>query len=221
VKVLLLGDSVAYTLAQNIEAPAKTMGVDVRNGAILGCGVVLGSPYRYFGAVKTDDPQCTHWTDLWSQAMAANNPDAVLVLVGRWEVMDRSYEGAWTHVGEPAFDDYVRQQLDTTLTLAGSSGAAVAVATAPYYRRGERPDGGLYPEDDPSRVDRYNQLLADVVARHPGVHVLDLHTRLAPNGVYTAVVDGVKVRYDGVHIGPQGAKLLAPWLLPQLTGLVP
>ena len=41
---------------------------------------------------------------------------------------------------------------------------------------------------------------------------LDLNKKLCPDGVYTAKVDGIKVRSDGVHLTPEGVKLLTPWL---------
>jgi lysophospholipase L1-like esterase len=92
----------------------------------------------------------------------------------------------------------------------------VVFLTAPYYKRGETPDGGRYPEDDPARVDRFNAIVRDVAARHPGVRVVDLHATLAPDGVFTKRIGGVLVRYDGVHISGSGARLIRPWLVSEL-----
>jgi lysophospholipase L1-like esterase len=88
--------------------------------------------------------------------------------------------------------------------------------TAPYYKRGERPDGGRFPEDDPARVDRFNEILRAVAARHPDVTVVELGAKLAPEGVFTKHVAGQLVRYDGVHISTAGARMVQPWLYPQL-----
>ena len=44
------------------------------------------------------------------------------------------------------------------------------------------------------------------------VAILDLNKKLCPDGVYTAKVDGIKVRSDGVHLTPEGVKWLTPWL---------
>ncbi len=38
--------------------------------------------------------------------------------------------------------------------MLSSTGARVIIASEPYNRRGEQPDGSLNPEDDPARVDR-------------------------------------------------------------------
>jgi lysophospholipase L1-like esterase len=149
-------------------------------------------------------------------------PDVVVLITGRWELMDRVVSNSWTHIGEAAFDDYLRSELDQAMEVLGRRGAAVAVTTAPYFRRGLRPDGGLYPEDVPDRVDRFNAVLREVASRRPGrVAVVDLGSRLTPGG-FTRVVDGVTVRADdGVHLSPEGGRWLAPWLLGQLVPLAP
>jgi lysophospholipase L1-like esterase len=95
----------------------------------------------------------------------------------------------------------------------------VVLCTYPYTRRGERPDGGLYPEDDPARIRRWNTLLHEAAARHPGVaQVADTGAVLDPGGGYTPTVNGVVVRSDGLHLTPAGSDLLARWLLPRLAG---
>lgn len=42
--------------------------------------------------------------------------------------------------------------------------------------------------------------------------MIDLNKKLCPDGVYTAKVDGIKVRSDGVHLTQEGVKWLIPWL---------
>ncbi len=72
--------------------------------------------------------------------------------------------------------------------------------TAPYTRRAERPDGGLYDEDLPERVDAWNRLLREVAARHPTkVTVFDLNRVVCPDGEFTWSIDGLRVRTDGLH----------------------
>ncbi|MDQ0577953.1 SGNH hydrolase domain-containing protein [Streptomyces rishiriensis] len=103
------------------------------------------------------------------------------------------------------------------MDIGAARGARVLLATEPCNHRGERLDGGLWPEDQPSRVDRWNQLLREVAARHRGtVATLDLARRLCPGGAFTWQVDDVQVRSDGVHLTPQGSRWLEPWLALQL-----
>jgi len=90
------------------------------------------------------------------------------------------------------------------------------VTTEPYNRRAEKPDGSLYPEDQPTRVERWNTLLRSVVAQRKNASVLDLNEKLSPNGYYQAKVNGIRVRSDGVHPTPEAVEWLTPWLVEAL-----
>jgi peptidoglycan/LPS O-acetylase OafA/YrhL len=212
-KVAVFGDSVSLTLALYLP---PTPGIRFTDYSVLGCGVVTGGPYRHTGTQYPGNPVCDAWPRRWLRQIRADRPDEVLLFVGRWETMDRYYQGRWQHIGDAAFDNHLAALLGQAITLLGSTGARVVVATEPYNRGGEQPDGSLYPEDDPSRVTVWNWLVRAVVAEHPGAEVLDLNRELCPNGTFTWDVDGVQVRSDGVHLTPQGVQWLAPWLLRQL-----
>ncbi|HUO36472.1 MAG TPA: SGNH hydrolase domain-containing protein, partial [Mycobacterium sp.] len=139
-------------------------------------------------------------------------PDVVLLIIGRWETIDRVNEGHWTHIGDPAFNQYLTGELRRALDILGSTGARIVVTTEPYNRRGEKPDGSLYAEDQPLRVDEWNALLRRVVGQRRNITVLDLNDKLCPDGYYTAKVDGILMRSDGVHPTPEAVKWLTPWL---------
>ena len=221
-RVLVLGDSVALTLAQGLAGRAQKAGMATSSAALLGCGVARGGPLRHGGREQREPASCPTWPAHWSKALDAQDPDVVVVVVGRWEVVDRFWEGRWAHLGEADYDRYIEAELDEAVGLAAARGARVALATAPYYSRGERPDGGRWPEDDPRRVDRLNELVRSVAGRHPGtVNTIDLGGKTAKDGGYTRSLDGVQLRYDGVHLTPTGVRWLAPWLLPQIEALGP
>ena len=99
----------------------------------------------------------------------------------------------------------------------------MALFTAPYYDGFERLDGGHWPEDDPHRVDRFNQILRGIARRRPGVvRVVDVGRVFSPKGRYTSRIGGVAVRTDdGVHVTAEGARLLTPKVLPQLAAMGP
>ena len=124
--------------------------------------------------------------------------------------------GRRTDIFDAEFAAYVTDQVDQSLVVAGRSGAAVALLTAPYYRGAERPDGGQWPENDPLRVDRFNDIVREVAARHPEVLLVDLGRHTNPSGRFTATIDGVRMRRDGVHYTIQACRWFAPWLGPQL-----
>jgi peptidoglycan/LPS O-acetylase OafA/YrhL len=211
--VAVFGDSVSLTLA--LYMPPEP-GIRFTDYSVLGCGIVVGGPFRLQGQEWPDIPKCDAWPHRWLRQLRADRPDEVLLLVGRWETMDRYYEGLWVHLGDPVFDRFLTGLLSRAITLLGSTGARVVVATEPYNRGGEQPDGSLYPEDNPSRVNVWNRLVRAEAAKHPGTRVLDLNRKLCPNGRFTWTVDGVQVRSDGVHLTSQGVRWLAPWLVRQL-----
>jgi peptidoglycan/LPS O-acetylase OafA/YrhL len=207
--VAVFGDSIAWTLMRYLP---PTPGLNFTDYTTIGCGIARGGPYRYFGQTLIQKPECDAWPSRWAQRINHDRPDVVLLIIGRWEIVDRMHEGRWTHVGDPVFDAYLRAELGRALDIVGSTGARVVVTTEPYNRRGEKPDGSLYPEDDPDRVDDWNNLLRRVVGQRQNVTVLDLNRKLGPNGAYTTKVDGIRLRSDGVHPTPEAVEWLTPWL---------
>ncbi len=208
-RVAVFGDSVAWTLMRYLP---PTPGLSFTNYTTIGCGVARGGPYRYAGEKLDQKPECDAWPSRWSQRISHDRPDVVLLIIGRWEVVDRVNEGDWKHIGDDAYDAYLRGELQRALDILTSTGARVVVTTEPYNRRGERPDGSPYPEDQPVRADRWNTLLRSVIGKRRDVTVLDLNKKLCPNGYYTNKVDGIKMRMDGVHPTPEAVKWLTPWL---------
>lgn len=215
-RVAFFGDSVAWSTASAITVGAASQGVDVVNAGIWGCGTVRGTPFRYFGKTYDVIPNdCANWPAQWQAAVDREKPHVAVVMVGRWELMDRVHGGRWTHVGDPAFDAYLASELDLAIAIAGSRGARVVVATTPYYRRGDAPGGGTWPEDEPHRVDKVNAILRDAAARNR-VGIVEYGALLSPDGALAMEIEGVRVRTDGVHIAPSAGPWMAPRLLPAI-----
>ncbi|HEX7322651.1 MAG TPA: acyltransferase family protein [Mycobacterium sp.] len=207
--VSVFGDSIARTLMQYLP---PTPGYSFLDHTVIGCSIVRAGPYRYSGKTLEQKSECDDWPGRWTRQVTKDQPDAVVLIIGRWETVDRVNEGRWMHIGDPTFDAYLASELRRALEVLSATGARVVVATVPYSRYGERADGSLYPEDQPGRVDQWNTLLRRVAGNLPGVRLMDLNKKLCPNGVYTAKVDGIKVRSDGVHLTPEGVAWLTPWL---------
>ncbi len=207
--VSVFGDSIGWTWMHYLP---PTPGFTFVDHTVIGCSLVRGTPYRYIGKTLEQRAECDGWPIRWSTQINQDQPDVALLIIGRWETVDRVNEGQWTHIGDPTFDAYLNAELQRALNIAGSTGVRVVVATVPYSRGGEKPDGRLYPEDQPDRVNQWNTMLRDAAGQHPNVSILDLNKKLCPDGVYTAKVDGIKVRSDGVHLTPEGVKWLTPWL---------
>jgi hypothetical protein len=213
-RVTFFGDSVSWSLGTYLPEQDE---LEVRVRAVPGCGIARLPEIRYIGEPHGNYPGCDTWDERWRRGVAADDPDVAVVLLDRWELMDRQLNGRYQHIGEPEFDAYLNQELDLALGIVGARGARVVVLTAPYTRRAERPDGGLWPEDTPQRVDAWNVLLRAAADRHRAA-VVDLNTRVCPDGKFTWRAGGVQIRSDGLHFTPAGVRQhIAPWLLPQLA----
>jgi peptidoglycan/LPS O-acetylase OafA/YrhL len=221
VHAVLLGDSVALTLGDGLLDREGAYGIDLIDGGLIGCGVLGAGQIRVQGVVTTMPAGCARWEVGWRALVSQQRPAVAAILVGRWEVVDRRFDGRWTHIGEPAFDAFVSAQLRRAIADASSTGARVMVITSPHFVGVERPDGGRWPEDDPARVDEFNRLLRAVVAEAgPRVSVFDLDAYAEPSGHFVTRVDGVTMRMaDGVHFTQAGADLLAPVVLQQILRL--
>ena len=138
--------------------------------------------------------------------------------LGRWEVTDHLLDGQWVHVGEPVWDDHLTADLQSAIAIFHAFGARVVLFTMPYLDPTDRqPDGLPWSENSPARAQAYNALVRQVARADPQeVSVIDLNRMLDPDGVYTASLDGLDVRYDGIHISPAGGQLLQRQILPPI-----
>ena len=230
VRVAVLGDSVAWRLgfALLADQPQQTFNVDIDNGAIVACGIVRSTSYVAHGVPDAMASQCNpttpasgQWPAQWKGNIDEFHPNVVMILAGRWEVMDRQIAGRWTHIGEPAFDAELTRSLEQAVQVASSNGADVVLMTAPCFGSGEQANGQAWPEDSATRLALYNGLVRRVAAEHPAtVRVEDFGATVCPGGVYTTTVDRVLLRDgDGVHIVPTSAagQWLAAHILPEVV----
>ena len=181
----------------------------------------MALPLEDQGVVGDPFPECPQWPIWWKNDVAFYKPKVVCLITGYWEAMSRMYQGKWQQLGDPAFDSYVTSQLEKAISILSASGAKVALFTSPYFENGEQPNGDLWPEADPARVDEYNDIVTEVASQHPRVvTVIPFGAYLDPQGHFTSTIDGITVRAsDGVHTTFAGDQYLAPKLLPEIMRL--
>ncbi|MGH9081537.1 MAG: acyltransferase family protein [Acidimicrobiales bacterium] len=220
VKVLVVGDSLAFTLELGLGEHERSYGVESQDGSILGCGITDGAEVQLQGVDSPVAAPCANnlWPRMWRADLAKDKPDVVMILAGRWEVANRTYEGKWTDIANPAYAAYVRRQLQYAVRLAGSGGAQVVLLTAPCFDSGEQPDGNPWPEDSRQRLSIYNGLVRQVAATSPHTSLLDLNAMVCPGGKYEEYLDGVQIRgSDGVHFTLGGGNVFASRIWPSVV----
>ncbi len=221
-RALLIGDSMALTLGEGVSRSSTSWGVDVTNAGAVGCDLDPQSTVNVMGTVSKAAQGCPEWRATWARSVAAINPDVVVVLLGRWEEIDRLYDGRWTSVGQPAFDAHLRSELGQIVSICSARGAEVVFLTLPYIAQTTvQPDGAPWDMNLPSRTNAYNSDVRSVVAAHKSESaIVNLNQMLDPQGHYVSYIDGIRVRSsDNEHISVAGGEWLRSLLLPQLAEL--
>ncbi|MDT5165193.1 MAG: hypothetical protein QOC88_2087, partial [Mycobacterium sp.] len=118
--VSVFGDSIGWTMMHFLP---PTPGFQFVDHTVIGCSLVRGGPYSYLGQALDQKSECESWPGRWTSQMAVDQPDAVLLVIGRWETVDRVNEGRWTHIGDPAFDSYISAELRRAVDILSFSGA--------------------------------------------------------------------------------------------------
>jgi peptidoglycan/LPS O-acetylase OafA/YrhL len=215
-RVLVVGDSVAASLGHGMLPVQSQAGIVVSNEGYIGCGIARGGATSF--KAYTQPAACLTWPQRWKALVDAFRPDVTLVLLGRWEVLDRVHDGQWMHIGEPAFDAYLRSELELATSVLTSEGGRVAFLTAPCnnHELADLASPGRLPPDDAHRVELFNEMQASVAAEHPGVTMMvPLADLLCPGGRYVASISGVPLRTsDGVHFMPLAGRLFVRAELP-------
>ncbi len=225
VKLLLVGDSTAYTLGLGLSAYQSDYDIEMKNSGIFGCGVTDGAEVELQGVVSQMNSYCTgapgteSWSQVWQHDLSTFDPNVVMILAGRWEVTNRTYKGRWTNIMQPQYAGYVERQLKSAVTLAGSRGAKVILLTAPCYDTGEQPSGQPWPEDSPQRLAKYNSIVRSVGSTEPNTTVINFTTLACPSDHYQTYIDGVDARYDGVHFTIAGGVVFESALFPAVARL--
>lgn len=218
-RIAVFGDSTGAVLAVGLHhwLGARGTGEPRRGVAQLGCPLATEGRYRFQGKELAPPEHCQDWHDAWPAAVRDYRPDVAVVLLGPWEVCDRQLPGdpSWRHLGDPVLDDFYRRELLAAVDRLSADGALVVWLTHPTIEVRDPKTGAApatpYPESDPKRMARLDELIRELEAARPGkVRVLDFagHLGALPGGEMDA-----RYRPDGTHLSGEGSLRLAhDWL---------
>jgi len=213
-RVLLVGDSVPYTMLPGLQPLAASRGITLDAVLVAGCSVVGGVAVYSNGQIPPGANDCEkRVNDDETTALKRDHPDLV-VWVSVWETNDRIVNGKRIKFGSRTWDTMMLHQIDTAARRLTAGGAHLVIATmAP------RAPGELVPPSDISEVSRFvrlDELYVRYARTNPDrVSIVDFASAICPGGApCPRTVDGIDPRpLDGVHFTPQTAGWAAGRLL--------
>ncbi len=195
-RVLLVGDSTACTMLPGLEAVGAPVGVQIEDGAVIGCGVVSGqiAPHIVDGAnVNASTRLCQRRADAAEQRAIRSGPPQVVLWASAWE-RDSLRVGNGTHQrvlvqGSPQWYAYLLQRMQERLQQFTATGATVVLLTQPPFV--------LSPTADDTNFEHLNRLMTDLAASTPHV------PRDRPRGARLPKGSPLS-RRSGQRVGPRG-----------------
>jgi peptidoglycan/LPS O-acetylase OafA/YrhL len=223
-RVLVIGDSLGCSVAIGLEAAGEPE-LDVRQIAIIGCGVVSREVWDDKEKFPRGTERCDEVvTARLSEALAGFQPQ-VVVWVSTWERMNLVVGDLVLETGSEPWRRELRARLDAMYGLLRGAGAHVLVTTIAPPAPAELLDGGrLSGTEFDWRFIDLNAVLRAFVAAHPeGATLVDVAGKVCPGGPpCESDVEGSRPRRtDGVHFDPPGAVWLSRWFLPALRASAP
>jgi hypothetical protein len=200
-RIAVFGDSTGFMTGYGLAAWSQktNQAVTTGGGAEMGCGVGRGGERRDKDTVRELSPECNRWVTRWEQLLARFNPNIALVQIGPWETADRKLQGddTWRALGDPVYDKYLLEEMTQAVDTLSAKGAMVMWLTAPLIgtnEYGQEPTVHRGPAGRPERMQRLNELIAQLPGLRPGkVRIIDLAAWLETTG------EDQRLRPDGVH----------------------
>ena len=216
-RVLLFGDSAAFTLAEQLELPSDAHW-DVQAFVTVGCPITPGDVFDAGSSrpIPPDDTCGDDWVGLWPDYAAVLEPDIVVVMVGAWEVFDHEVDGSAVRFPSEAWSAVVRDAFADAVAGATTAGVPVVVLDVPCMQGGP----GSLARADPQRVAAVNDVIRSVVddrrTTSNDISIAEISATICPDGDDDLSIDSVPARYDGVHYTRAGAAVVWPWLFDEL-----
>ena len=226
VRVHLVGDSVAWTLAGGRFAfpqPSSAVSsldpeqVTLWNRSRFGLSL-LRWPKRTESTESDDCPTCEPVID-WSADIERFRPDLVVHSAMLFDTYDVRIDGEWVLFGSQRFDTLYLDALDGLRRKIHSLGSRLVLMTQPLP--------GNYPDEwsdqflrDSRTFPHINELQRLFATQHPDVELIDLDSELCPEQrCILEDASGHVLRSDGLHFTASGAAHVAPWLTEQFRSI--
>ncbi|HKE77276.1 MAG TPA: acyltransferase family protein [Acidimicrobiales bacterium] len=181
------------------------------------CPLAGAGAVRLAGRTVGESTDCVAFAPRLPGLLDAAHADVVVVAPGAAELGDRQIDRQWRHLGDPAYDDWLRQRLADLADELSAHAEKVVWTTSLHVRMGPAGGGGDWTTvaaNDPARVDRLNELIRSVARDHKDVTLVDLDAwahQLPSGGEF-----GAANRSHGRDLSADGATGAAAYLMPRL-----
>jgi hypothetical protein len=220
-RVLLVGDSLSFTLGVPWLHDEERYGIQLADAGILGCAFTTEGELNVAGTWEGQSAGCPNALERWAADKEAMHADAVVVELGYRDQFDWKINGSVVHLGQPGFDAYLQHQINRLVDVLGAGGTKVVLLSIPYSHPPDMRDGSPAPAASPARHALINSMLKAAARRHPRtIHFLDLDQTVSPGNRYDATVNGQLCRFDGVHFSAYCSELLEPRVLGEVRKLL-
>jgi hypothetical protein len=221
--VAVIGDSVARSLDPGIEDLADRKGWGYVLAAHNSCGLTgMVNVAADTGRPMPSMQKCAEETPGRVAELLAEYRPGLVIAYSRWELM--AHLGPGGKVVAPLTDQWATDVHDSLRAFAQTvvrSGAELALVAVLPLAPGApaclaQPDSracGVAPDRVTLAVNRIYARVRDEV---PGVALVTLQGALCPGDRCHPVVDGLLMRYDGLHFSADGARWLARRMEPLL-----
>jgi peptidoglycan/LPS O-acetylase OafA/YrhL len=220
-RVLMVGDSIAFTLGVGFMEGEAQYGLEVANATILGCAFTVKGDLNSRGTWEGQYPGCHTALEQWGQEERALHADGVIVELGYRDEFDWRWNGHVVHIGQSTYDAYLRQRINRYVQILGQGGVPILFLSIPWADPAPLPDGSPAPAGSAARHWEINSMLRSVAASNPAqVQVLNIDKPLGAENHYRIRVNGKLCRFDGVHFTVFCSQLLQPVVLRTMRTLM-
>jgi hypothetical protein len=208
-RVLLIGDSLAFSLGLGSMIGEQRYDVELTNAAILACAFNTGGKIDHNGSPQKQPPACSTALSRWARIEHATRPQIVIVEMGHRDKFNWVIGGKVVHLGQQHFDRNVEREIDRYVQTLARGGAKVLLLSVPWSHPRALANGLSAPEASASRHGQINAMLQSAARRYPNrARYLDIDRVVSPGGRYRARVKGRLCRFDGIHFTIYCARLL-------------
>jgi hypothetical protein len=217
-RILLVGDSVAFSLKDQLTIAAWANGIALYNASVSGCSVIGGITTDTAGTPFPWSAGCADGIPKYHEQMIAMFQPQLVVWLSAWDSVDRILDdGTWARFGTFEGNQAIIAEIDEAAQRLTAGGARLVIVTLPP----PPPDA---PDKHEAAVNLplLNTLLRGYAHDHPDkVFVAEMAELLCSTDTCPSNVDGMVPRPDGVHFDDtHSGRWVADQLIPMLLAPV-